>query len=152
MSSNINYNELEKEVNDDIVLKTKKMLQFLEEEGFKEYFKLEEYKNSNILCAPYELNEVDCLLIFELFSYNINIAKVIFKNKIKNKSEMLKLLNILNNNDMHTKYTVIDGIIVASVKYSAFSEDFNPAMLHEYMKICINSLRENINYILSCDY
>lgn len=154
MSSNINYNELEKEVNDrdDIILKTRKMLEFLEERGLKKYFELKEYNNSNILYLPYELDGIDCLLIYELYSHNVNIAKLMFNYEIKNKSEILKLLNLLNSNDMHTKYVIRDGVIEASVKYSAFSEDFNPEMLYEYMRICINSLRENINYILSFNY
>lgn len=153
MSSNINYNELEKGLKDksEIILKTKKMLDFLEEEGVEIHFKLEEYKTSNIVYTSYEMDDVDCLLIYELRSNNINIAKVIFKYEIKNKSEILQLLNLLNSNDMYNKYVMIDKFIETSVKYSAFAEDFNPAMLHEYMKICINSLRQNINYILNFD-
>lgn len=82
----------------------------------------------------------------------MNIAKVIYPRIVRDKLNVLKVLNKLNCSDMNVKYVLNEnGMVEISTRYRSKYKDFNAGMLYMIMNICINEANKNIKYIFLND-
>ena len=89
--------------------------------------------------------------MYEIYP-EMNIAKVIYPRIVRDKLNVLKVLNKLNCSDMNVKYVLNEnGMVEISTRYRSKYKDFNAGMLYMIMDICINEAKKNIKYIFLND-
>lgn len=147
------YKNLERKLDNqkEIVLKKSRMRDFFETENLIQYIEEREYEDRTILYLYLEIEGEESLIMYEIYP-EMNIAKVIYPRIVRDKLNVLKVLNKLNCSDMNVKYALNEnGMVEISTRYRSKYKDFNAGMLYMIMDICINEANKNIKYIFLND-
>lgn len=147
------YKNLERKLDNqkEIVLKKSRMRDFFETENLIQYIEEREYEDRTILYLYLEIEGEESLIMYEI-NPEMNIAKVIYPRIVRDKLNVLKVLNKLNCSDMNVKYVLNEnGMVEISTRYRSKYKDFNAGMLYMIMNICINEANKNIKYIFLND-